>query len=99
MNRDTPRLVRFEWDPEKAASNLVKHGVSFEEASTVFGDSLATTVPDPDHSTSEERWLTTGLSSQGRLLIVWHTNRESALRIIGARQAAPSERRTYESRE
>jgi uncharacterized DUF497 family protein len=62
--------VRFEWDPEKAASNLAKHGVSFEEARTVFGDPLATTVPDPDHSGAEERWLTTGLSDQHHLLIV-----------------------------
>lgn len=91
--------MRFEWDPEKAAVNLAKHGVSFEEASTVFGDPLATTVSDPDHSVSEERFLTTGLSRQQRVLIVWHTDREDVIRIIGAREATPRERRTYESGE
>ncbi|MDO8477318.1 MAG: BrnT family toxin [Candidatus Rokubacteria bacterium] len=87
----------FDWDPEKAASNLAKHGVSFEEASSVFGDPLATTVPDPDHSFDEERELTTGLSSQNRLVGVLHTNREEVIRIFGARLATPNERRTYES--
>lgn len=91
--------MQFEWDAEKAASNFAKHGVSFEEASTVFGDWLATTVLDPDHSVGGERWLTTGLSSQHRLIIVWHTNREGAVRIIGARQATARERRIYESGE
>ncbi len=89
--------MRFEWDLDKAASNLAKHGVSFEEASTVFGDRLATTVLDRDHSGDEERWLTTGLSDMNRVLIVWHTNRGEAVRIIGARRATPDERRTYES--
>lgn len=87
----------FEWDSEKAASNLGKHGVSFQEASTVFGDPLATTVVDPDHSVHEERWLTTGLSRRQRVVIVWHTNRGYTVRIIGARLATPNERRTYES--
>lgn len=91
--------MRFEWDIRKAASNLTKHGVSFEEACTVFGDPLATTVPDPDHSSDEQRWLTTGLSSRHQLLAVWHTNRGDVVRIIGARQATPNERRTYESGE
>jgi uncharacterized DUF497 family protein len=91
--------VRFEWDPEKAASNLAKHGVSFDEASTVFGDPLATTVIDPEHSIGEERWLTTGLSLQQRVVIVWHADRGCTVRIIGARQATPDERRTYESGE
>ena len=89
--------MRFEWDPEKAASNLAKHGVSFKEASTVFGDPLATTVPDPDHSFDEEREVTTGLSSQNRLVVVCHTNRGEAVRIFAARPATPNERRTYES--
>lgn len=71
----------------------------FEEAETVFGDWLATTVPDPDHSLDEERWLTTGLSSRGRLLIVWHTDRGEVIRVIGARQATANERRIYESGE
>jgi uncharacterized protein len=91
--------VRFEWDPEKAASNLAAHGVSFQEASTVFGDPLATTVIDHEHSRDEERWLTTGISLQQRLVIVWHSDRGDTIRIIGARQATPSERRIYESGE
>jgi hypothetical protein len=91
--------VRFEWDPEKAAANLAKHGVSFDEASTVFGDPLATTVPDPERSASEERLLTTGLSNGHRTLIVWHTEQNDTVRIIGAREATPRERRTYESGE
>ncbi|HBH04941.1 MAG TPA: hypothetical protein DDZ42_24035 [Candidatus Rokubacteria bacterium] len=91
--------MRFEWDEAKAASNLAKHGVSFYEASTVFGDPFATTIPDPDHSDGEERHLTTGLSANGRLLVVWHTDRGNLIRIIGARLASLGERRTYESRE
>ena len=91
--------MRFEWDPEKAASNLATHAVSFEEASTVFSDPLATTVVDREHSVDEERWLTTGLSLQQRVVIVWHANRGCTIRIIGARQATPNERRTYESGE
>ena len=91
--------MQFEWDPEKAALSLSKHGVSFDEASTVFGDPLATTVPDPDRSESEERLFTTGLSSRPRVLIVWHTERDDTVRIIGARAATPRERRTYESGE
>jgi uncharacterized protein len=91
--------VRFEWDSDKASSNLAKHGVSFEEASTVFGDPLATTIVDPDHSVGEQRFLTTGLSGQQRVVIVWHTDREDVTRIIGAREATPRERRIYESGE
>jgi uncharacterized DUF497 family protein len=91
--------VQFEWDPEKAASNLAKHGVSFDEASTVFGDPFATTVPDRDRWASEERLLTTGLSGRHRILIIWHTEQNDTVRIIGAREATPRERRTYESGE
>lgn len=91
--------MRSEWDDEKAAANVSKHGVSFEEAATVFGDRLATTLLDRDHSVDEERWLTTGRSNRGRLLVVWHTNRGGAVRIIGARPATANERRTYESGE
>lgn len=91
--------MRFEWDPAKAASNLRKHGVSFEEASTVFADPLATTVPDPDHSVEEQRWLTTGASWRHRVVIVWHADHGHTVRIIGARLATPHERRTYESGE
>lgn len=91
--------MQFEWAPEKAASNLAKHNVSFEEASSVFGDRLATTIPDPDHSVEEERLLTTGLSNRQRVVVVWHSDRGEAIRIIGAREATPRERRTYESGE
>lgn len=91
--------MQFEWAPEKAAANLGKHGVSFEEASSVFGDPLATTVRDPEHSLDEERLLTTGLSNQQRVVIVWHTEHGEAIRIIGAREATPRERRIYESEE
>ena len=91
--------MRFEWDSEKAASNLAKHSVSFDEASTVFGDPLATTIADPDHSIDEQRFLTTGLSTQQRVVIVWHTEREEVIRTIGAREATPRERRIYESGE
>ena len=91
--------MRFEWDPGKAAANLAKHGVSFDEASTVFGDPLATTVSDRDHFSPEERLLTTGLSNRQRIVIVWHTEGVDAVRIIGAREATSRERRTYESGE
>lgn len=91
--------MELEWDPEKAASNLVKHGVSFEEAASVFGDRLATTVPDPKHSLMEERFLTTGFSLAGRVLIVWHAERNDTTRLIGAREATRSERRIYETGE
>ena len=91
--------MQFEWDPEKAAANETKHSVSFEEAATVFGDPLATTILDPDHSEGEERFLTTGLLDRQRVLIVWHTEREERIRIVGAREATPHERRIYESGE
>jgi uncharacterized DUF497 family protein len=88
--------MEFEWDPEKAARNLARHGVSFQEAATVFGDPLAVTYFDPDHSEEEDRFLTFGHSSEGRLLVVSHTDREERTRIISARRVTPSERRTYE---
>jgi uncharacterized DUF497 family protein len=91
--------VRLEWDLGKAAANLAKHGVSFEEVISVLGDPLATTIPDPDHSVSEERFLTTGMSNQQRVLIVWHTDRGDVIRIIGAREVSSRERRIYESGE
>lgn len=89
--------MKFDWDPVKAADNVANHQVSFEEAQTIFGDPLATTTADPDHSIDEERFLTTGLSIQRRLLIVWHTEEGDIIRIIGAREVTPHERRTYES--
>ena len=91
--------MRFDWDPTKAAENVANHEVSFEEAQSVFGDPLATTIGDPDHSLDEERFLTTGLSRQQRLIIVWHTEEEDVIRIIGAREATSRERRIYESGE
>jgi hypothetical protein len=94
--------VRFEWDPVKAAANLARHGVAFEEARTVFGDPLSRTDPDPDHSDDEERLVTIGMSAAGRVTVVWHADRvddagEEVVRIIGVRQATPRERRAYES--
>jgi len=88
--------IDFEWDPNKAAQNLRKHSVTFEEAATVFRDDLSITVPDPDHSMEEERFITVGLSSQNRLLIVSHAERGDCIRIISARELTPSERRQYE---
>ena len=89
--------MRFEWDSEKAAENLRKHRVSFDEAATVFFDPLSMTVPDPDHSVGERRFITMGASSGSRLLVVAHTERGSALRIISARSASASERKRYET--
>ena len=86
----------FEWDPGKAARNLIKHGVAFAEAATVFGDPLAFTFADPDHSHDEDRFLTFGHSTAGRLLIVSHTDRDDRTRIISARPAGRKERRIYE---
>lgn len=72
--------MRFEWDPKKTATNLKKHGVSFQEAATVFGDPLAITFQDPDHSKDEERQLTFGLSLQKRFIVVSHTERQDVTR-------------------
>jgi hypothetical protein len=88
--------MRFEWDPAKAESNAGKHGVTFREAATVFGDSLSVTLPDPDHSRDEERYLLLGRSAAGRLLVVAITERGDSLRIISARPMTPRERRVYE---
>ena len=90
-------MVRFEWDPQKELHNLRKHGVSFDEASTVFGDPLAGTIPDPRHSELEFRFVTLGLSSESRLLVVAHADRGENTRIISARPATAQERRRYES--
>lgn len=88
--------VRLEWDPDKAAANRRKHGVSFEEAATAFSDPLAITFDDPDHSTGESRSLTFGISSGGQLLVVAHMERKKTVRIISARPATRRERKTYE---
>jgi hypothetical protein len=84
------------WDRDKAAANLRKHGVDFEEAATAFGDPLSITIPDPDHSVGEERWLLIGQSGAGRLLVVAHTERGDEIRLINARLATRRERDTYE---
>jgi len=84
--------LRFEWDSRKAARNLAKHGLSFDEASTVFADGLSVTIPDPDHSEDEERWIIIGQSHRGRLLVVVHTEDDNTVRIISAREAEKRER-------
>ncbi len=86
----------FDWDPKKAQSNVRKHGVSFEEASTVFGDSLALLMRDPDHSLEEERYLLLGMSIRQRLLVVAFAERPPLTRLISARRATRTERRKYE---
>ena len=91
--------MEFEWDPVKADLNLHKHGVSFHEAASVFGDALSTTYHDPDHSRSEERYITVGTSQAGRLLIVAHTDRADNVRIISARTTTRKERKDYEEKE
>ena len=88
--------MHFEWDPVKALKNLRKHEVTFEDASSVFYDLLAVTGADPDHSEGEERMVTFGMSSSGRLLVVAHTERSDAIRIISARVATKHERQIYE---
>jgi len=88
--------MNFVWDPKKAASNLKKHGVSFEEASTVFLDLLSITGADPDHSEGEARWLTFGVSTQNNFLAVSHIDEGENIRIISARPGTKSERKLYE---
>ncbi len=88
--------MNFVWDPNKAATNRKKHGVSFEEASTVFLDTLSITGADPDHSEGEERWLTFGVSKQGRFLAVSHTDAEDTVKLISARPGTNPERKLYE---
>ena len=88
--------MRFEWDPAKAAENLAKHSVSFQEAATVFHDPLSATGSDPDHSVGEERFVTFDISTTGRLLAVAHTDRDDTIRIISARPVTPGERTIYE---
>lgn len=89
--------MRFEWDPKKAKLNLRKHKVHFEEAVTVFYDPLSATFDDTNHSFGEQRFITIGFSSQGRLLVVSHMERGTALRIISARRATAYERKKHEN--
>ncbi len=86
----------IEWDPTKAENNQKKHKVSFEEASTVFTDTLSLTIPDPLHSEDEERYVIVGESIKKRLLVVVHADRGGKIRIISARKANSHERRAYE---
>ncbi len=88
--------MQFEWDPNKAETNLRKHGVSFHEATTALQDDLSLTGYDPDHSEDESRFVTFGMSSAGHLLVVSHTDRGDRIRIISARLATRSERKLYE---
>jgi len=88
--------MQFKWDKNKAAKNLSKHGVSFEEAKTVFDDPLYVDFYDPDHSEKEERYLIVGESNRRRLLIVSYTEKEKAIRLISAREVTRSEREAYE---
>ena len=91
--------MEFGWDAEKARQNLNKHAVSFQEAATVFGDALSATFHDPDHSASEDRFITIGTSVSGRLLILSHADRQDRVRIISARKATRKERKLYEEGE
>jgi len=90
--------IRLEWDPRKERRNLQRHGIGFDEASTVFADPLSITIPDPDHSDDEARWVIMGVSHRQRLLVVVHSEKEDeeSIRIISARPADGSERREYE---
>ena len=88
--------LTFEWDEVKAKENLKKHGVNFEEGKTIFNDSFLFTFPDIEHSVNEERYINIGLSANGRILIVIHTERQEKIRIISCRKATARERKFYE---
>jgi len=90
-------MFNFEWDDQKAASNLLKHGVSFDEAISVFGDAKALTFADTDHTEVEDRSRTYGISNKVRLLVVVHTERRNGIRIISARKATRYEKSIYEN--
>ena len=89
-------MIEFEWDPKKAETNLRKHGVGFQEAATVLRDPLSITMFDPDHSESEDRYVTTGQSERGRAVAVAHADRGNRVRIISARELTRGEREDYE---
>lgn len=88
--------MKFEWNIQKSAKNLRKHGVSFSEAATVFGDDLAAIIADPDHFTDEDRYIVIGLSNHRRLLLVAYTERDDTIRIISARELTLAEQKAYE---
>jgi uncharacterized DUF497 family protein len=89
-------MLKFEWDPPKAKANQRKHEVAFKEAATVFRDPMSITFYDPDHSEEEDRFMTVGFSTMGRLLMVAHTERRDQIRIISARELTRVERKAYE---
>jgi uncharacterized DUF497 family protein len=91
--------LTFEWDQIKSEINERKHGIPFEEAKTVFNDPFSITINDPDHSDEEFRYIDIGLSSKNRFLVVWYTERNENIRIIGCRKATKSERKIYEQRD
>ena len=99
MEGSSPSRLQFAWDEDKAQTNVRDHRVTFEEVATVFLDPLASTIPDPDHALGEARYLTIGLSSRGRLLVVSYTERQTQIRLISARRATRRERRSYEEGE
>ena len=88
--------TEFEWDPTKASANLVKHGVAFEEAASAFLDPMALSGPDPDHSSTESRYVTFAYSRLGQLLAISHTYRPGGIRVISARRVTRVERKLYE---
>jgi uncharacterized DUF497 family protein len=88
--------LKFEWAEKKAAANVRKHGISFEEAASAFGDPLSLTIPDPEHSEDEERCVLLGMTQAHRLVVVAHTEQADTVRLISARLATPAERRDYE---
>jgi len=90
--------LQFEWDSRKALLNKKKHKITFEEASTVFGDLLSTTISDPAHSRTEERFITVGTSASNKLIVVVHTDCDDVIRIISAREATRNERRQHEEK-
>jgi len=91
--------LTFEWDQNKSRKNERDHGISFEEAKTIFNDPFAITIDDPDHSNGEYRFIDIGFSLRGEVLVVWYTERSQNIRIIGCRKATRSERKKYEERD
>lgn len=89
-------MMRFDWHEEKSQANVRKHDVGFDEAATVFKDPLSLTIPDPQHSIGEDRFIDIGLSDDGRLLVVTYTEKGPIIRIISARVASTAERKAYE---
>lgn len=91
-------MLLFEWDENKAQSNVAKHSVAFEEAATVFADDNSLTIDDPEHSVNEKRFVTIGISAHKKILVVVYTERNDKIRIISARQASKKERKQYQEK-